>query len=116
MTQTLTRRIMKWPVRLVAVLATVLATIVVGYAVQTRMSLPDLAAWHRLALSEEFHAGHKDVHSFEDYLQLEDRLFAELRSRLLDDPQAVDRFALGRYRPGSVPAQLALDTRYNQAW
>jgi len=113
---TLTRHLAKWSVRVLALLAAVLVTIVLGYAIQTRVALPELSAWHRLRLREEFHAGHTDVQSFEDYLRLEDRLFAELRSRLLDDPQATDRFALGRYRPGSVPAQLALDTRYNRSY
>ncbi|HSD69295.1 MAG TPA: alpha/beta fold hydrolase [Woeseiaceae bacterium] len=113
---TATRRIAKWSLRVLAIVVGVLATIVVGYAIQTRIALPELAAWHRLDLKEEFHAGRADVQSFEDYRRLEDRLFAELRSRLLDDPQAVDQFALGRYRPGSVPAQLALDTRYNRSY
>ena len=113
---TLTRHLAKWSVRVLALLAAVLATIVLGYSIQTRVAHPELSAWHRLRLREEFHAGRADVRTFEDYRRLEDRLFAELRSRLLDDPKAIDPFALGRYHPGSVPAQLALDTRYNRSY
>jgi len=113
---TLKRRIAKWSGRALALVVAVLATIVLGYAFQTRVTLPELAAWHRLTLREEFRAGRADVASFPDYRRLEDRLFAEVRSRLMDEPSATDPFALGRYRPGSVPAQLALDTRYNRSY
>ncbi len=76
---------------------------------KTRLTLPELEAWHRIRLREEFRAGRGDVASFGDYLRLEERLFAELRARLIDDPKAADRYVLGRYRPDSVPCRLALD-------
>lgn len=44
---TLQRRIAKWSVRALALAVGVIATIVLGYAIQTRMTLPDLSAWHR---------------------------------------------------------------------
>ena len=108
-------RPVKWLLRLVAVAAGALATVVLVYALQARYRLPALESWHRLRLREEFHAGRADVRSFADYLQLEDRLFAEVRARLVDDPGLADPWTLGRYHAGSVPAQLAFDTPYNRS-
>src|SRR6185436_10157859 len=81
-----------------------------------RLRFPDLKAWHRLRLKEEFHACRADVRSFEDYLRLEDKLFAELNARLLNDPAAADTYVIGRYHPGSIPARLALETPYNRSY
>jgi esterase/lipase len=110
------RGLTKWIARLLLLAGGVLATIVLVFAFQARLKHPDLQAWHRLRLREEFHAGRKDVASFADYLRLEERLFAELRERLLDDPLAADPYALGRYHPGSAPARLALETPYNRSY
>ncbi len=112
----MTRRLLRWLAFALAFVVVVLATIVVLFAVQARLRLPDLQAWHTLVLREEFHAGQADVRSFEDYLRLEERLFAELHARVLDDPRAADPYLLGRYRPGSVPARLALETPYNRSF
>jgi len=104
-----------WLLRAVAACALVLVAVVVGYAVHARLTLPELHPWHRLHLNEEFHAG-GNVGTFEEYLRLEDRLFAELHARLLDDPRQADGYVLGRYHPGSVPARLALTTPYNRSY
>jgi len=112
----LARRLLKWLVRLLALGAAVVATIVLVFAFQARLRLPDLNAWHRLRLHEEFQEGRDDVRSFGDYLHLEERMFAELRSRLTGDPGSVDPYALGRYHPGSVPSQLAFETLYNRSY
>jgi alpha-beta hydrolase superfamily lysophospholipase len=97
--------------------AAVLATIVVVFAVQARVRLPDLEPWHRIELAEEFRASRAGApKTFSEYLALEERLFAELRRRVLDDPRVADRAATGRYNPAAVPAQLALGTRYNRSY
>jgi alpha-beta hydrolase superfamily lysophospholipase len=97
--------------------AAVLATIVVVFAVQARVRLPDLEPWHRIELAEEFRASRAGApKNFSEYLALEERLFAELRRRVLDDPRVADRAATGRYNPAAVPAQLALGTRYNRSY
>jgi len=93
------------------------ATIVLVFAVQARVRLPELRPWHRLILKSEFRAGHSDTpKTFEEYLRLEDRLFAELRSRVMDDPAAADRYAIGRFNPAAIPAKLALETPYNRSF
>jgi alpha-beta hydrolase superfamily lysophospholipase len=100
-----------------ALCLTVLVTIVMVFAVQARLRLADLRPWHRIALAAEFHAGRPDApKSFEEYRALEDRLFAELRSRVLADPKAADTNRLGRYTPGSVTEKLALETPYNRSF
>lgn len=111
------RRPVKWLLYPVVLVAAVFATIVLVFAVQARVRLPELRAWHRLKLKEEFHAGAPHAPAtFDDYRRLEDRLFAELRAKLLDDPKAADTYALSRYRPGSIPAHLAFDTPFNRSF
>jgi alpha-beta hydrolase superfamily lysophospholipase len=99
-----------------ALVVTVLVTIVLVYAVQARITLPELRAWHRIVLREE--AGERNpgaFESFEAYRQQEDRLFAELRERIYADQEA-DTSSLGRYNPRSVVAELALETPYNHSY
>ena len=55
------------------------------------------------------------LESFEAYRRQEDRLFAELRERVYEGPEA-DTSSLGRYNPHSVVAALALDTPYNRSF
>lgn len=112
---TVARRLTAWLVRALVIAGAVLATVVLVFAVQARLKLPDLQAWHRLRLAEEFRAD-GEVDSFGDYLRLEERLFAELRTRLIEDPAAADTFVLGRYHPASVPARLALETPHNGSY
>jgi len=110
------RRLRKWLLWAATLALVVFATVLLVYAFQARVRLPDLKAWHTIRLKEEFVAGKSGIDTFEDYLRLEDRLFAELRARILDDPQAADPFLLSRYHPGSVPARLALDTPHNRSY
>ena len=112
-----TRRTAKVALYVAGLVAAVLATIVVVFAVQARLRLPDLQPWHRIELAEEFHAGRAGApKTFPEYLALEERLFAELRKRVLDDPAVADRALVGRYNPASVPAQLALGGRHNRSY
>jgi alpha-beta hydrolase superfamily lysophospholipase len=97
--------------------ASALGGIVLLFALQARVRLPALHAWHRVRLEEEFRAGARGAPAtFDDYRKLEDRLFAEMRRRILDDPGAADSFLLGRYHPGSVPGRLALETVHNHSY
>ena len=109
-------RLTKWLVRVLLLGGAVVLTIVLVFAFQARLRLSELQAWHRLRLEEEFYAGRGDVESFADYLRLEQRLFDELRTRLLDDPGSADPHTIGRYHPGSAPARRALETPYNRSY
>src|SRR5262245_55556498 len=100
------RRLGRWLLALPAGAILLLVVGVLGFAAVSRSRLPDRSTWHRLHLDEEFRAGRKDAPaSFADYMKLEDRLFAELHRKILDDPKASDSYVLSRYRPGSVPEQ-----------
>jgi len=111
------RRWLIKPLLYVAALAvTVLATIVLVFAVQARINHPDLRAWHRIVLREEAGAQNPAaLESFEAYKRQEDKLFAELRERIYSRSEA-DTSPLGRYNPRSVVAELALDTPYNRSY
>jgi alpha-beta hydrolase superfamily lysophospholipase len=112
-----TRGTVKTALYVAGLVVAVLATIVVVFAVQARVRLPDLQPWHRIELAEEFRAGRAGApKTFPEYLALEERLFAELRRRVFDDPAVADRAATSRYNPAAVPAQLALGTRYNRSY
>lgn len=95
---------MKWIIYPVLIGASVLATVVLVFAVQAR-GLPELQPWHRLNL-DDFRAG--KVGTFADYLALEERLFARIP---LEDPGVYSR-----YNPKSVVARLAMETKYNRSF
>jgi hypothetical protein len=98
---------------LVAALWTVVA---VGFAAQAWWRLPELSAWHSIAFEHEFDAARADApDSFAAYLAQEERLFAELKRRLYEDPLAADVEPYGRYTPGSPAARLALDGGGNRS-
>jgi alpha-beta hydrolase superfamily lysophospholipase len=114
---TLPRRLARWLLYLVGMGAIGLASIVLLFAFQARVRLPALRSWHRVTLEGEFRAGAAGAPaSFDDYRRLEDRLFAEVRKRVLDDPAAADTQMLGRYNPASPVSKLALDTLYNHSF
>jgi alpha-beta hydrolase superfamily lysophospholipase len=114
--RTVRRWLLKPLVYLAALAATVLATIVLVFAVQARINLADLHAWHEIVLQEEAGRRHEEAfESFEAYQRQEERLFAELRERIYESREA-DTFALSRYNPQSVVAKLALETPYNRSY
>src|SRR6185369_9402503 len=109
---TLQRRLLRWLAYLAACAAGVLATLLLVFAVQARLRLPDLHAWHTVTLEPEFHAGRPDAPgSFPEYLALEERLFGELQRRVFADSGPI-----ARYNPESVVARLALETKYNRSY
>src|SRR5262245_39327931 len=111
------RRVLKLTGYLAGVAVAILATIVLVFALQARARLPDLQAWHRVQLDQEFHVSSPNAPaSFTDYLALEQRLIRQMRERVLDDAKSADTWALGRYNPNSVVSHLALDTPYNRSY
>ena len=113
----LAKLLVRWALYAVGACVVLLFLFVLGYALLARNRLPDLHAWHTMVLQEEFKAQAPGApKSFTEYKSLEEKLFAELRRRLLDDPTKADSFALSRYHPGSVPAHLAYDTPYNRSF
>src|SRR5262245_19946371 len=114
--RTFTRFAVKWLVRAAVAAVAGFALILLSFASVFRAKHPHLEAWYRLKLQEEFHAGQSNVKSFEDYLALEGRLFAELHQALLDNPSAADPFVLSKYHAGSPSARRAWETTYNRSF
>ena len=110
----------RWSRRTLLVLLTlavaVPATIMIVFAVQARLRIPDLSAWHRISLENEYRVDDADATTFREYLQLEELLFAEMKARILDDSTVADRFSLGRYNPSSFVSALAARTPGNRSF
>ncbi len=62
---------------------------------------PELSIWHRADLTEEFSVS-SPVHTLDDYLALEDRLFSELRGKVYDRIASTERTRVNRYNTGSL--------------
>ena len=62
---------------------------------------PDLKVWHTADLDEEFTSSSK-VETFQDYLALEERLFAQLDEEVYDRIEDGDRRMINRYHRGSL--------------
>ena len=92
----------------------VLATVVVGFAIQARLRLPPLQLWHRAPLTAEYRVDAADApQRFEDYLQQEARLFAQLDQVIAD---AAITEPVSRFNPQSAPGQLARAERANRSY
>jgi alpha-beta hydrolase superfamily lysophospholipase len=72
---------------------------------------PDLDVWHRVRLENEF-TKDSSVETFDGYLALEERLWAELESKVFEKVEAKDRTIINRYHRGS----LADPARWNRDW
>ena len=62
---------------------------------------PDLSVWHTAKLDEEFTES-SDVDSFEEYLELERRLFAQLEERVFERIEPKERREINRFNRGSA--------------
>ncbi len=62
---------------------------------------PDLEIWHTAELDEEFRAD-RGARSFDDYLALEQRLFAQLEQRVIAHVPGGERSLINRYHRGSL--------------
>ncbi|MFQ5643216.1 MAG: alpha/beta hydrolase [Thiogranum sp.] len=62
---------------------------------------PELKVWHEAELDAEF-TEDSPVHSFAEYLALEDRLFAQLQERVYARIEPADKHDINRYNRGSL--------------
>lgn len=71
---------------------------------------PDLSIWHTARLDEEFTSKSK-ISNFEEYLKLEDRLFAQLEKEVYNKVEKSDQVWINRYFKDSVsnPGQWEQD-------
>ena len=62
---------------------------------------PDLSVWHTARLDEEFNRK-SAVHSFDEYLELERRLFAQVEERVFERIEPSERSNINRFHRGSL--------------
>ena len=74
-------------------------------------SRPDLDLWHTIELDEEFTAD-ADITTFSEYLQLEERLFAQLETDIYQRVDPDNRSRTLRYRPDGA----ANPRRWSRDW
>src|SRR5262245_16738222 len=72
----------------------------IGAATVYFNSKPDLSTWHQADLDGEFTA-RSHLKDFREYLELEDALFAELKSEVYDKIDDSERSNFNRYTAGS---------------
>jgi alpha-beta hydrolase superfamily lysophospholipase len=78
---------------------------------------PALEAWHKVDLHEEFRLDRADeIQSFEDYLALEERLFAELDEKIYADSATGPELALARYSAGSNADPRGFEVDWNRTF
>ena len=76
-----------------------------------------LSPWHTERLTEEFVAGDSDqVQSFDDYLQLEDRVFNELEQKVYSQVETGPEYGLVRYSSGSEADPQSYETNWNRSF
>ena len=78
---------------------------------------PDLKIWHEVELDEEFRAG-SETKTFEQYLELEDRLFKQLDEEIYQQIEPEDENLINRYFSGSLsdPGQWAVNWNRSFHW
>jgi len=84
------------------------------YMMQSR---PDLFHWHTVHLQQEFTTKQKsEIHSFSDYLSLENKLFDELQDKIYRKKTNRQQFQLIRYDSGSLSDPTTYDTNWNRSF
>jgi len=108
-------RVIRRPVRVLATMLTgVLITLFV-VAVLFLNNQPDLSVWHTAELDEEFTVD-SPVTRFEDYLALEDRLFAQLNDEVYARIRPEERHLINRYHRGSLSDPARWPTDWNRSF
>lgn len=90
-----------------------LMLVAVGIYVLNRK--PDLKVWHTVELDEEFTTS-SDVNSFAEYLQLEERLFAQLDEKVYARIDAADKRLINRYHRGSLSDPQRWPRNWNRSF
>jgi alpha-beta hydrolase superfamily lysophospholipase len=76
-----------------------------------------LEPWHTAALTEDYRAARADeIRTFEDYLRLEDRLFAQLESKVYARTETGPGTALMRYSKGSASDPQVREPNWNRSF
>jgi alpha-beta hydrolase superfamily lysophospholipase len=115
LTATTARLLARWLWRGLLAVAGLCLAIALGFTLYAVGVLPPLQPWHTERLDEEFLAWkHADL-DFEGYLQLEQRLFEELRTKVTTWPQD-EAFLHSRFNPDGVLIRLAAGSPHNRSF
>jgi alpha-beta hydrolase superfamily lysophospholipase len=108
------RRLLRWSRYALVSAATAIAVLAVMDGLKSR-GMPPLEPWHTVELKSEFdrHAGIED---FAAYLDLEQRLFAELERAVIDRYQPSYPSELNRYVPDSISSPRRFERDYNRSF
>ena len=100
----------RWLVRIVWAAVLIVATVVIGGAVNARRRLPDLESWHRYVPADAT-ASDLETATFADYLRREDAVFREVRDRIEHTSAGSASPPANRYdrRSRSHPSRLGWD-------
>ena len=80
-------------------------------------SSPTLKPWHRAKLTAEFNASMTDeVRTFDDYLQLENKLFAELEEKVYAKTGIGPEYSIVRYSTGSLADPQHRQPNWNRSF
>ena len=108
-------KMIKHLVRIGATMAAGGVVTLVAIAVLFLNSRPDLNVWHTAVLDEEFTVG-SQVKRFEDYLALEERLFAQLDEKVHAHIRPEEKQAINRYNRGSLSDPARWPTNWNHSF
>jgi alpha-beta hydrolase superfamily lysophospholipase len=76
-----------------------------------------LSLWHTTVLTEEFSAADADeIQTFDDYVRLEDRLFAQLDEKIYARTASGPEYSLVRYSPGSAADPRRWERNWNRSF
>ena len=112
-----TRRLLRWGGWLGLALVLIVATVVVGAAVDARHRLPDLQPWHRFSPPSELRAS--DMHdgfTLADFLAREKLVFDEVRANVEDVVKPASPFEVNRYIRTSRSSPSRLERDYNRTF
>ncbi len=87
----------------------------IGFYVKTMRARPDLQAWHEHELSEEYRAGNPDA-NLKEYLEREERLFAQLEREIFQRVEQDGPDPLNRNHPKSDLYPPSFDQDWNRSF
>ena len=107
----------RWLLRLPLIAVTILATVIVGGALDARRRHPELSPWHRLVPAAEMTAGDiRPETTLDEYLQREAAVFDQVHREIeLALPEA-DRTAANRYNLQGISSPSRLPRDYNRTF
>jgi alpha-beta hydrolase superfamily lysophospholipase len=91
------------------------SVMIIVFLVVELNSRPDLKVWHKAELDEEFRAD-AGLTNFDQYLELEERLFEQLDERVYDGIDPEDQTIINRYHQGSLSDPGRWPTNWNRSF